>query len=93
MQGYVSRPARLTVGATPEERTRLFKISPAIKSAHDAVVTAGQTRIRDSDWDDCDHFIAFVEHEGRLYEMDGNTPRKGPLDRGPCTDVLKVSSS
>lgn len=62
-----------------------------IKKAHDACVTAGQTLVRESDWTDCDHFLAFVEHEGRLWEMDGNKPRKGPLDRGACTDVLAVS--
>lgn len=57
-----------------------------------AVVAAGDSHVRDADWTDADHFIAFVRHGGRVWEMDGNTPRRGPLDRGPASaDLLEVS--
>lgn len=57
-----------------------------------AVVSAGDSRVRESDWEDADHFVAFVCHAGRVWEMDGNTPRRGPLDRGPASDdFLEVS--
>lgn len=57
-----------------------------------AVVAAGDSQVRESDWEDADHFLAFVRHDGRIWEMDGNTPRAGPLDRGPASnDLLEVS--
>ena len=54
--------------------------------------------MRDSDWEDADHFLSFVyaEVEGkrRLIELDGNPPRDGPLDRGEASgDLLRVSLS
>jgi ubiquitin carboxyl-terminal hydrolase L3 len=59
-------------------------------------VTAGQTRVRDEDWEECDHFLSFVhakvDGELRNVEMDGNEPRTGPLDRGQASDsLLRVS--
>jgi hypothetical protein len=49
--------------------------------------------LRDTDWDDADHFLSFVQAEvdgeTRLFELDGNAPRTGPLDRGRCTDLLQ----
>lgn len=78
----------------PDQRTRHLAASPLIKPAHTAVVTAGDSRVRESDWEESDHFLAFVRHGGRVWEMDGNTPRRGPLDRGAAgSDLLEVSSS
>lgn len=47
----------------------------------------------ESDWDDCDHFLSFVQceigGERRLVEMDGNQARTGPLDRRASGDALR----
>ena len=32
------------------------------------------------------HFIAFVNHNGKLVELDGT--KLGPVEIGDCTDVL-----
>ncbi|RSH79577.1 ubiquitinyl hydrolase 1 [Saitozyma podzolica] len=78
---------------TAPERTRLFAECDLIRDAHNGSVTAGQTVLRDTDWDDADHFLSFVQvevdGETRLFELDGNAPRTGPLDRGRSTDLLQ----
>jgi hypothetical protein len=79
----------------PDSRTALFASSREIYEGHHAVITAGQTEIRESDWEECDHFISFVygnvNGETRVIEMDGVPPRSGPLDRGPASgSLLKV---
>ncbi|EKD01802.1 hypothetical protein A1Q2_03865 [Trichosporon asahii var. asahii CBS 8904] len=76
------------VALDPDRRTALLAASPLIKPAHMAVVAAGDSQVRESDWEDADHFLAFVRHDGRIWEMDGNTPRAGPLDRGPASNDL-----
>lgn len=88
-------PCRLltaTPGLEPSQRTQLLASSPLIKPAHMAVVSAGDSRVRETDWEDADHFLAFVQHRGRIWEMDGNTPRRGPLDRGAASDDLLAVS-
>ncbi|KAL1406749.1 hypothetical protein Q8F55_006153 [Vanrija albida] len=72
----------------PEGRTALLATSPLIKPVHNSLVTAGQTVLRASDWDDADHFISFIRHDGRVVEMDGARPRTGGVDRGAATDDL-----
>ena len=80
---------------SPDSRTALFASSREIYEGHHAAITAGQTEIRESDWEECDHFISFVygnvNGETRVIEMDGVPPRSGPLDRGPASgSLLKV---
>ena len=77
---------------TPEERTQLFAECDLIRLTHNEAVTGGQTLLRDTDWEECDHFLSFIQvemgGEKRLIEMDGNAPRTGPLDRGISRDLL-----
>jgi len=80
----------------PRDRTALFASSRDIFDAHHSAITAGQTLVRDTDWEDADHFLSFVyagvEGKRRLVELDGNPPRDGPLDRGEASgDLLRVS--
>ena len=81
----------------PTYRTALFAQSKDIYEAHHNAITAGQTTIRESDWEDSDHFLSFVhgdiDGQRRLLEMDGNEPRDGPLDRGEATDSLLLVSA
>jgi len=81
----------------PADRTALFAQSKDIYEAHHNAITAGQSDIRESDWEDSDHFLSFVHADiggqRKLLEMDGNEPRDGPLDRGEATDSLLLVSA
>ena len=82
---------------TPLERSRLLETTPLFASIHAESATAGQSAIPpnlDTDF----HFISFVlapdtsPETGpghRLIELDG--VRAGPVDHGPCDDLLTVS--
>ena len=84
-------------GVEAAERTKLFAAETLIYDAHHSAITAGQTIVRETDWDDCDHFLSFVHAEvngeQRVLEMDGTRLRQGPLDRGGTSsgDLLEVS--
>ncbi|ORX37014.1 hypothetical protein BD324DRAFT_579520 [Kockovaella imperatae] len=90
------RVAAHCVAAEPRERTHLFATEALIYDAHHSAIDAGQSIVRDSDWDDCDHFLSFVhanlQGETRVLEMDGTELRSGPLDRGKSQngDLLDV---
>uniref|UniRef100_A0A0G4HGH7 Ubiquitin carboxyl-terminal hydrolase n=1 Tax=Chromera velia CCMP2878 TaxID=1169474 RepID=A0A0G4HGH7_9ALVE len=76
---------------SPEERAELLEADTEIETAHSAAEQAGETQSAE---DVNTHFIAFVECEGHLYEMDGR--KKFPINHGPTTeatvlqDALKV---
>lgn len=85
---------------TPLERAKLLESTPLFADIHAEEASAGQSAVPtnlDTDY----HFTCFVEapsaepgqvkgEQGRrLVELDGR--RAGPVDRGPCTDLLKVS--
>ncbi|KXZ44273.1 hypothetical protein GPECTOR_70g504 [Gonium pectorale] len=57
--------------------------APNIEEAHQAAAAAGDTAPPSAD-DDIDlHFVALVEHNGHLWELDGR--RAGPVCRGPTS--------
>lgn len=75
---------------TPDKRAKLLETTSLFADIHAEAATAGQTEVpRDLDTDL--HFTCFVEsaHDGtgsRVIELDGR--RKGPVDRGQCTNLL-----
>ncbi|KAL7413113.1 hypothetical protein BDY24DRAFT_390627 [Mrakia frigida] len=76
---------------SPAARTELLSTSPLLARAHTSASSAGQTLLREEDHSTNLHFIAFVQGRGkdgslRVVELDGN--RAGPIDLGPCTDLL-----
>ena len=86
-----------TSDKTPLERAHLLETTPLFASIHAESATAGQSAIPPN-LDTNLHFICFVlapdpsAETGpghRLIELDGE--RAGPLDRGPCEDLLSVS--
>merc|ERR1712018_897672 len=79
-----------TKGDSPEVRAEKLEAHKAISEVHDEVARQGQTSAPSLD-DKVDfHFIAFVEHDGRLYELDGR--KSGPVDCGKIeADFLTVS--
>ncbi|KAL7421593.1 ubiquitinyl hydrolase 1 [Cryptotrichosporon argae] len=76
---------------TGVERAKLLDEATFFSHAHTAAAQAGQSAVP-HDLDVDLHFIAFIAGvngagEKRVVELDGG--RGGPLDRGPCTDLLR----
>ncbi len=93
-----------TTDKTPEERAKILETTPLFANIHADAASGGQTAVPADLATDL-HFTCFVrapnppsQEEGtpaspdgmRLIELDGR--RVGPIDRGPCTDFLVVSS-
>lgn len=57
--------------------------------AHKECSSAGQSAIPGDDEEANLHFVAFVEMQGKLWELDGRKP--GPVCHGECTDLLMGS--
>ena len=80
-----------TKDASPEERAKQLEDNSDVCEVHDTIAKEGQTSapaLEDSvDY----HFIAFVEKDGILYDVDGRKP--APVSCGPTTKetFLKVS--
>ena len=64
----------------PEDRGKTFEKNEEIKTEHKGASQQGQTAAQ-SDADS--HFIAFIPHNGRLWELDGM--KKCPVNMGPCS--------
>ena len=66
--------------------------SKEIKQSHSTAVTSGETEVTDEVEH---HFVAFVEHSGSLYELDGR--KEFPVNHGATTresflgDACKVA--
>merc|ERR1712098_532858 len=65
---------------TPAERAELLENDDAVCECHDAAAREGQTRAPDRDESVDFHFVAFVQVDGDLYELDGR--KSGPLKLG-----------
>ena len=69
-----------TKDMSPEERAEKLEFDDKICDSHDAAAREGQTAAPDRD-DKVDyHFIAFVNVDGGLYELDGR--KSGPVLKG-----------
>ncbi|KAL0478474.1 hypothetical protein AKO1_008214 [Acrasis kona] len=68
-----------TKNELPENRAKLLEKDDRIEVAHEESANDGQTN-KEEHVDTDLHFIAFVEKNGTLYEMDGR--KKFPLSRG-----------
>ena len=73
---------------TPEESAEYLKTDDSITNAHQESASEGQTETPNVEEDVDLHFIAFVEKDGDLYELDGATG--APINHGPCKDLLEV---
>lgn len=74
---YLNKFREESLGKTPEEIGEGFKSNKDICKKHRESVKKGQTKVQ-SKVDT--HFIAFVEKEGFLYELDGR--KKEPINHG-----------
>jgi len=88
---------------SPLERAKVLETTDLFASAHAEAAAGGQTAAPDAALDTDLHFTAFVKAPSaaeravhgvsakpdmRLIELDGS--RAGPIDHGPCHDVLEV---
>lgn len=64
----------------PEGRAELLAVDEEIEVEQATAVAGGQSAQVDDTWQ---HFVAFVEASGRLWELDGR--KGGPIDHGPTT--------
>lgn len=69
-------------GKNKEEAAQIFHTNQALKQAHCQSTVEGQTNVADYA-EVNNHFIAFVQKDGHLYEMNGS--RKIPVNRGATT--------
>ena len=58
------------------------------ETAHAEVVQEGQSSVQD---DTNQHFVAFVERGGRLWEMDGR--KACPIDHGPTSEATLLEDA
>ena len=93
-------PHGIPLDLTPDERAKALETTPLFANIHAEAASAGQTTVTEQDMHTDLHFTCFVqapdpprgevtdqERGRRLVELDGR--RAGPVDRGPCTDVLR----
>lgn len=77
---YFSKFREDSFGKTPAEIGEQFKKSKDLCEKHKNSVKKGQTSIPNKVET---HFIAFVEKDGFLFELDGR--KKEPINHGECT--------
>lgn len=79
-QSPLSKFLARTHSSTPHERARALEDDHLLEAAHAESAREGQTEAGSED-DDVDlHFVSFVEHNGRILELDGR--KDAPLDQG-----------
>lgn len=69
---------------TPDERGELLQKAEGIINTHKQLALEGQTEAPDSSTPVNYHFVAFVQKDGSLYELDGR--KSFPINHGPTTE-------
>ena len=90
-KSYFQRFFEKTKDMTPDERAKFVETDTDLESFHATAVNAGDTEVPSIDAKIDLHFIALVERDGRLYELDGRKQSAidhGAIERG---DLLKQS--
>ena len=78
---FLNRLAGLaTGGSTPEELGNFLNEDEELEQVHGHFSTQGQSNM---DENTRYHFVAYVNLENNIWEMDGR--RNLPLNKGPCT--------
>jgi ubiquitin carboxyl-terminal hydrolase L3 len=77
---FLDRFVRDTAGASADERAARLEADTDAEESHGDVVAQGQSAVVEDTWN---HFVAFVEKEGSLFELDGR--KDGPINHGPTT--------
>jgi len=86
-EGILKEFLEKTKDATPEEKAKQLEDSSAVCDVHDTIAKQGQTAAPSLEEHVDYHFIAFVEKDGILYDLDGRKP--APVNCGPtCKETF-----
>lgn len=86
---WLAQFARATQTSTPIDRAQQLEQDNQIAKHHDQATSSEQNATTRGCLDDnlITHFVALVEVNGKLYELDGR--KEGPICHGPCQNLLK----
>lgn len=76
-----------TSGMSPLERGEYLETCQELAKIHDDAARHGQSRVPAPEDNVPNHFIAFVQVDGHLYELDGSFP----INHGKCIDFVQES--
>lgn len=79
-----------TKGKSPEEAGNIFENDDELKEKHVDATKEGSTNVNEH-LDTANHFVAFVNVDGHLYELDGR--KKFPINHGPTTGNTFLSDA
>ncbi|XP_076384422.1 ubiquitin carboxyl-terminal hydrolase-like [Megalopta genalis] len=82
-EGFLKNFLDKSKGLSAEECGKLLMSSNEISETHEEMAYEGQTEAPSEDAPVFHHFVAFVQKNGVLYELDGRKP--GPIIHGPTT--------
>jgi ubiquitin carboxyl-terminal hydrolase L3 len=68
---------------SPDERAKHLENTDIFATAHETSANKGQTKPPSTSEDINLHFIAFVEKDGDIYELDGR--KEFPINHGPTS--------
>ncbi|KAJ1931022.1 hypothetical protein FBU59_006851 [Linderina macrospora] len=88
IEGHLAEFFAKTKTLSPEERAELLENDEVIAGTHSEGASGGQTAAPDAEAAIDLHFIAFVNVDGDMYELDGR--HAAPINHGVSTDLLKV---
>merc|ERR1712050_700201 len=71
-------------GKSPEDAGAMLADASDLHSASEASAVGGQTAAPEAEAATDAHFIAFVEKDGNVYELDGG--KAFPINHGPVQD-------
>lgn len=81
---FLDRFLKNSASMSPEERGKLLEAQEDLEAAHATAANDGDTAVPGADDEINLHFVALVNIEGRLLELDGR--KKGPVDHGSTSD-------
>lgn len=75
----------------PQERPKVLELDQVCAEAHAKGAADGQTAAPEADAQTELHYVAFVQVDGDLYELDGR--QSSPINLGPCQpDLLRAAT-
>jgi|TARA_B110000977_G_scaffold198800_1_gene284507 ubiquitin carboxyl-terminal hydrolase L3 len=88
---YFSKFFENTKAMSPDERAKYLESDDSLETAHESAVAAGETDCPTIDEQINLHFVALVEVDGGLYELDGR--KKTPIYHGTTTSETLLKDS